>query len=102
MKISKKKLEMLSQKNNEIILVCKNFTNKNIINKFNSLKEEFINCNFSIISYQDNSGYDELISFLPSWIVKINGSQDIVEGDVLITPLRSLIKERLRKVNYVK
>lgn len=102
MKILKKKLEMSSLKSNEIILICQNFKNKKLHNKFFSLKNEFLDCNFSIISYQDSVSYDELINFLPSWIIKINGSQDIVEGDVLITPLRSLIKERLRKVNYVK
>lgn len=102
MKSLKKKLEMQSQNSNEIILICHNFSNKKLYKKFISLKNEFLNCNFSIISYQDSLEYDDIINFLPSWIIKINGVQDIVEGDVLITPLRSLIKERLRKANYVK
>lgn len=93
---------MSSQIRNEIILVCQNLKNKKLINKFSSLKKEFFNINFSIISHQDDSSYDDIVTFLPSWIIEINGTQDIVEGDILITPLRSLIKEKLRKVSYVK
>jgi hypothetical protein len=88
----------------EIILICENLSNKNLINKFNSLKNTFSDFTFEIISYKDNSSYEHVIEFLPSWILKIGDYEDIVNGDVLITPLKSLIKEKLRKasINYVK
>jgi len=95
------KLKKLFMKNN-IILICKDLNNKKIINKFASLSKEFKDINFSLINYQNDKSYDNIINFLPSWIININNEQDIVEGDVLIAPLRSLIKEKIRKVNYVK
>lgn len=88
----------------EIILILKDLNKKSILKKFNSLKNEFSDFNFQIISYKEDRSYDEIIHFLPSWILKIGDYEDIVEGDVLTSPLRSLIKEKLRKasVNYVK
>ena len=86
----------------KITLICKDLSNKKLINKFASLKKEFIEINFELISYQEDQSYDEIINFLPSWIIKIGDFEDIVEGDVLISPLRSLIKEKVRKVSYVK
>lgn len=87
---------------NNIILICKNLKNKNLINKFASLSKEFSTINFSLVDYQNDKSYDNIVNFLPSWIININNEQDIVEGDVLISPLRSLIKEKIRKANYVK
>ncbi len=88
----------------EIILICQTLNDKKLINKFNSLKKTFTDCNFELISYKDNNSYDNVIKFLPSWIIRIGDYEDIVSGDVLITPLKSLLKEKLRKasVNYVE
>jgi len=87
---------------NEVILICKDLNNKKIINKLISLQKEFADISFSIISYRDSKEYDDIIDFLPSWILRIGDFEDIVKGDVLITPLRSLIKERRKASNYVK
>lgn len=87
---------------NKITLICKDLSNKKLINKFASLKKEFIEINFELVSYLEDESYDKIINFLPSWVIKIGDFEDIVEGDVLISPLRSLIKEKIRKVSYVK
>jgi hypothetical protein len=55
--------------------------------------------NFEIASYYENRSFDDKINFLPSWIIDINNTTDIVEGDVLISPLRSFIKNKLRKAS---
>lgn len=87
---------------NKVTLICKDLSNKKLINKFASLKKEFIEINFELVSYLEDESYDKIINFLPSWVIKIGDFEDIVEGDVLISPLRSLIKEKIRKVSYVK
>lgn len=86
-------------KKNNITLICKDFKDKRIINKFFSLKKEFPLIDFTIESYHENRNFDDKINFLPSWILDINNLTDIVEGDILISPLRSLIKNKLRKAN---
>lgn len=87
---------------NEIILICKDLNNKKLFNKFASLKKEFSNIHFDIIDWHHNKQYDGILNALPSWIINLNGEHVIVEGDVLISPLRSLIKEKIRKASYVK
>jgi len=82
-------------KQSKIILICRDFSNKKILNKFNSLKNEFKEANFEMISYQECSAYDNLINVLPSWIIESNERQDIVSGDVLITPLRKFIRDKI-------
>jgi hypothetical protein len=82
-------------KQSKIILICRDFSNKKILNKFNSLKNEFKETNFEIISYQECNAYDNLINVLPSWIIESNERQDIVSGDVLITPLRKFIRDKI-------
>jgi hypothetical protein len=85
---------------NNITLICENLKNKKIKNKFFSLKKEFSEIDFKIISYHEDDSFDQDIKFLPSWVISINNTTDIVEGDVLISPLRSLIKKKLRKESY--
>lgn len=84
---------------NNIILICKDLKDKKLFNKFLSLKKDFPLINFEIFSYYENQNFDDKINFLPSWIININNTTDIVEGDVLISPLRSLIKNKLRKAS---
>lgn len=84
-------------KNDEVILISNN--SKLILNKFNSLKNEFLQISFIFIDYEKDHSYDNIITCLPSWIIKINSNTDIVSGDVLIKPLRSFIKNKLKE-NY--
>lgn len=82
-------------KQKRITLICKDHSSKSILNKFNSLKKEFKDFNFELISYQQSNAYDNIVNILPSWIITIDEDQDIVEGDVLITPLRKFIKDKI-------
>jgi hypothetical protein len=84
---------------NNIVLICKDLKDKKLLNKFLSLKKHFSSISFEMVSYYETKEFDGKINFLPSWIIDINNITDIVEGDVLISPLRSLIKNKLRKAS---
>lgn len=78
--------------------------NKTLLKKFNSLKREFRNLDFNLLDYDLNKPKvdeitqgeaEKLIHTIPSWVILEEKACSILNGDVLIKPIRHFLKECL-------
>lgn len=80
---------------NQVILVSASWIsyNSKIINKFNSLSKDFPEIKFNYLDFDLNKQEITFpVKLLPTWWLYIKGQEKILEGDILIKPLRFAIR----------
>lgn len=80
---------------NQVILVSASWVsyNSKIIKKFDSLSKNFPDITFNYFDFDLNK--EEInfqVKLLPTWRLYIQGQEQILEGDVLIKPLKFAIR----------
>ncbi len=81
---------------NKVILVSASWIGHNtkIIQRYNSLSKTFEQIKFEYYDADDDKEQikDLNLSIVPSWLLYINGQEKKFEGDILIKPLKHIIR----------